>query len=141
MAVTSKETIVKNDRIRSALIGAGRIGQEHARNLVSLPQVEVAIVCDPRLEAAKMLLPVVRAEKVTDSTDEVLSRSDIDSVIICTPTDTHAALIEAAAEAGKAIFCWKTVALELGRTEKALAKVVEKGVPVHIEFQRLLYQH
>ena len=77
---------MKNDRIRAALIGAGRIGQEHARNLVSLPQVEVAIVCDPRLEAAKMLLPVVRAEKVTDSTDEVLSRSDIDSVIICTPT-------------------------------------------------------
>jgi myo-inositol 2-dehydrogenase/D-chiro-inositol 1-dehydrogenase len=136
MAVTRKETIMKNDRIRAALIGAGRIGQEHARNLVSLPQVEVAIVCDPRIEAAKMLLPVVRAEKVTDSTDEVLSRSDIDSVIICTPTDTHAALIEAAAEAGKAIFCEKPVALELGRTQKALAKVAEKGVPFQIGFQR-----
>jgi len=63
---------------------------------------------------------------VTDSTDEVLSRSDIDSVIILHSTDTHAALIEAAAEAGKAIFCEKPVALELGRTQKALAKVAEK---------------
>src|SRR5260221_14684039 len=105
MAVTRKETIVKNDRIRAALIGAGRIGQEHARNLVSLPQVEVAIVCDPRLEAAKKILPVVRTARVADSTDEFLSHSHIDSVIICSPTDTHPALIEAAAEAGKAIFC------------------------------------
>jgi myo-inositol 2-dehydrogenase/D-chiro-inositol 1-dehydrogenase len=127
---------MKNDKIRTALIGAGRIGQEHAKNLVTLPQVEVVVVCDPRIEAAKRLLPVVRAEKVTDSWEEILTRNDIDAIIICTPTDTHAPLIEAAAEAGKAIFCEKPVALELARTQRALAKVAEKGVPFQIGFQR-----
>src|SRR5271165_309667 len=80
---------MKNNTIRVALLGAGRIGQEHAKNLVSIPGVEVGIVCDPRLDAAKMLRPLVRAEKVTDQADEVLSSKDIDAIIICTPTDTH----------------------------------------------------
>jgi myo-inositol 2-dehydrogenase/D-chiro-inositol 1-dehydrogenase len=127
---------MKNNTIRVALLGAGRIGQEHAKNLVSIRGVEVGIVCDPRLDAAKMLRPVVRAEKVTDQADEVLSSKDIDAIIICTPTDTHAGLIEAAAETGKAIFCEKPVALELGRTQEALRKVAETRVPFQIGFQR-----
>jgi myo-inositol 2-dehydrogenase/D-chiro-inositol 1-dehydrogenase len=127
---------MKNNTIRVALLGAGRIGQEHAKNLVSIPGVEVRIVCDPRLDAAKMLRPLVRAEKVTDQADEVLSSKDIDAIIICTPTDTHAGLIETAADAGKAIFCEKPVALGLGRTQEALRKVAEKSVPFQIGFQR-----
>jgi myo-inositol 2-dehydrogenase/D-chiro-inositol 1-dehydrogenase len=127
---------MKNNTIRVALLGAGRIGQEHAKNLVSIPGVEVGIVCDPRLDAAKMLRPLVRAEKVTDQADEVLSSKDIDAIIICTPTDTHAGLIEAAADTGKAIFCEKPVALGLERTQEALRKVAETRVPFQIGFQR-----
>src|ERR1700722_15549375 len=127
---------MKNNTIRVALMGAGRIGQEHAKNLVSIRGVEVRIVCDPRLDAAKMLRPVVRAEKVTDQAEEVLSSKDIDAIIICTPTDTHAGLIEAAADAGKAIFCEKPVALGLERTQEALRKVAETRVPFQIGFQR-----
>jgi myo-inositol 2-dehydrogenase / D-chiro-inositol 1-dehydrogenase len=127
---------MKNDRIAVALLGAGRIGQEHARNLAALPQVDVVVVCDPRIEGAEAVRPLVRAKDVTPSPEEAVNRKDVDAVIICTPTDTHAALIEAAAETGKAVFCEKPVALDLTRTQQALATVAEKGVAFQIGFQR-----
>jgi myo-inositol 2-dehydrogenase / D-chiro-inositol 1-dehydrogenase len=127
---------MKNDRIAVALLGAGRIGQEHAKNLAAFPQVEVVVVCDPRIEGAEALRPLVRARDVTPSPEEAVNRNDVDAVLICTPTDTHAALIEAAAETGKAIFCEKPVALDLTRTQQALATVAKKGVAFQIGFQR-----
>jgi myo-inositol 2-dehydrogenase / D-chiro-inositol 1-dehydrogenase len=127
---------MKNDRIAVALLGAGRIGQEHAKNLAALPQVEVVVVCDPRIESAEAVRPLVRAKEVTPSPEEAVNRKDVDAVVICTPTDTHAALIEAAAETGKAVFCEKPVALDLARTQHALATVAKKGVPFQIGFQR-----
>src|SRR5258708_16138024 len=127
---------MKNDRIAVALLGAGRIGQEHAKNLAALPQVEVVVVCDPRIESAEAVRLLLRAKDVTPSREEAVNRKDVDAVIICTPTDTHAALIEAAAETGKAVFCEKPVALDLTRTQQALATVAEKGVPFQIGFQR-----
>jgi myo-inositol 2-dehydrogenase / D-chiro-inositol 1-dehydrogenase len=127
---------MKNDGIAVALLGAGRIGQEHAKNLAALPQVEVVVVCDPRIESAEAVRPLVRAKDVTPSPEEAVNRKDVDAIIICTPTDTHAALIEAAAETGKAVFCEKPVALDLARTQQALATVAGKGVPFQIGFQR-----
>jgi len=44
--------------------------------------------------------------------------SSVDAVIVCTPPRTHAPIIEAAARAGKAIFCEKPVDLDLGRVER-----------------------
>jgi myo-inositol 2-dehydrogenase / D-chiro-inositol 1-dehydrogenase len=119
-----------------ALIGAGRIGQEHAKNLASFPDVEVALVCDPILRAAEHVGPLARAIGVADSPDEVFSRQDIDAVVICTPTETHAEMIERAARAHKAVFCEKPVALDLKRTQQALQIVKETGVPFQIGFQR-----
>ena len=52
--------------------------------------------------------------------DEIIKGKDIDVVVICTPTDTHADLIERAAKAGKAIFCEKPVDLDVKRVEKTL---------------------
>src|SRR6266436_10193972 len=117
---------MKNDRISVALLGAGRIGQEHAKNLAAFPQVEVVVVCDPRIEGAETLRALVRARDVTPSPEEAVNRNDVDAVVICTPTDTHAALIEAAAETGKAIFCEKPVALDLARTQRALGTVAKR---------------
>jgi myo-inositol 2-dehydrogenase / D-chiro-inositol 1-dehydrogenase len=67
---------MKNDRIAVALLGAGRIGQEHAKNLAAFPQVEVVVVCDPRIEGAETLRPLVRARDVTPSPEEAVNRND-----------------------------------------------------------------
>ena len=124
------------ETIRVALIGAGRIGHEHARNLASFPSVQVVVVCDPLIEAAKMVRPLARALEISESPDEAFARSDVDAVVVCTPTDTHADMIERAAKSKKAVFCEKPVALELERTQKALEVVHANGVPFQIGFQR-----
>jgi myo-inositol 2-dehydrogenase / D-chiro-inositol 1-dehydrogenase len=125
-----------SDTIRVALIGAGRIGQEHAKNLASFPDIQVLVVCDPVIKAAKKVQPLARASGITDSPDEVFGRTDIDAVVVCTPTDSHAAMIERAASSKKAVFCEKPVALDLERTQKALDVVHANGVPFQIGFQR-----
>src|SRR6185436_4675049 len=57
-------------------------------------------------------------------------------VAICSPTETHADLIVAAARAGKAIFCEKPISLDLAEVDRALAAVTEAGVPFQIGFNR-----
>jgi myo-inositol 2-dehydrogenase/D-chiro-inositol 1-dehydrogenase len=124
------------DKITVALIGAGRIGMEHAKNLASFPQVQVALVCDPVIEAARRVSPLARAAGITESPEEVFARSDIEAVVVCTPTNTHAEMIEQAANSKKAVFCEKPVALDLKRTREALEVVRANGVPFQIGFQR-----
>ncbi|HZC35624.1 MAG TPA: Gfo/Idh/MocA family oxidoreductase [Chthoniobacterales bacterium] len=42
-------------RLRVALLGAGRIGQEHSKSLIADPRVQLVAVCDPRLEATQQM--------------------------------------------------------------------------------------
>jgi myo-inositol 2-dehydrogenase / D-chiro-inositol 1-dehydrogenase len=123
-------------RLRVALLGAGRIGQEHSKSLIADPRAQVVAVCDPRLEAARQTAATIPGAIATDQSAEIFSSSEVDGVIICTPTDSHGQLIEEGARAHKAIFCEKPVALDLQRTKHALAVVEENGVPFQIGFQR-----
>ena len=66
--------------------------------------------------------------------DAILGGADIDAVLICTPTDTHAATIEAAAANGKAIFCEKPVDLSSDRIRQTLGRV--GAAPLMIGFNR-----
>ncbi len=123
-------------KLRVALLGAGRIGQEHSRTLIADPRVQVVAVCDPRLGVARQMAATIPGATATDESREILSSSGVDAIIICTPTDTHAELIEEGAHAHKAVFCEKPVALDLQRTKQALQVVEESGVPFQIGFQR-----
>ncbi|TIO49119.1 MAG: inositol 2-dehydrogenase, partial [Mesorhizobium sp.] len=66
---------------------------------------------------------------------------DIDAVIICTPTDTHADLIERFARAGKAIFCEKPIDLDVKRVEQCLAVVDKAGATLMVGFNRRFDPH
>jgi myo-inositol 2-dehydrogenase / D-chiro-inositol 1-dehydrogenase len=73
---------------------------------------------------------------VAGSVAELVRSDDVDAVAICSTTDTHADLIVAAAEAGKAIFCEKPVSLDLAAVDRALRAVDAAGVPFQIGFNR-----
>ncbi len=68
--------------------------------------------------------------------DEIESSEDIDAVIICTPTDTHADLIERFARAGKSVFCEKPVDLDQSRVRDCLTVVESTGVKLMVGFNR-----
>ena len=107
--------------IRFGLLGAGRIGKVHAKAITGDPDAQLVAVADAFPDAARPL-PTNMAATIR-SIEQIETAKDIDAVVICTPTDTHADLIERFARAGKAIFCEKPIDLSLDRV-KACLKVV-----------------
>ncbi|MBN9552031.1 MAG: inositol 2-dehydrogenase [Alphaproteobacteria bacterium] len=125
--------------LRFALIGAGRIGKVHARDVASNPQAKLVAVADAFEKAATELAAAYGAEVRT--IDAIEKSGDIDAVIICTPTDTHADLIERFAKAGKAIFCEKPIDLSVKRVEKCLAVVEKTKATLMVGFNRRFDPH
>ncbi len=122
--------------LRIGVIGVGRIGRMHADLLARrIPGATVTRVHDAHSESARGVAQMLGVIAATD-VEELLSAPDVDAVAICTSTDTHADLIVAAAEAGKAIFCEKPVSLDLATVDRALAAVDAAGVPFQIGFNR-----
>ena len=117
-----------------AVLGAGRIGQVHANAIAVTKGAKLVAIADPFEAAAK----AVRDEHDCDirSIDEIVASEDVDGVAICTPTDTHADLIETFCKAGKAVFCEKPIDLDLNRVQKCLNVVSETNGLLMLGFQR-----
>ncbi|SDO79905.1 myo-inositol 2-dehydrogenase [Phyllobacterium sp. YR620] len=125
--------------VRFGLLGAGRIGKVHAKAVTSNPQAKLVAVADAFEQAAKDLATAHDCE--IRSIDDIEKAADIDAVIICTPTDTHADLIERFARAGKAIFCEKPIDLDVERVKQCLNVVQETGATLMVGFNRRFDPH
>ena len=121
--------------IRIAVLGAGRIGKVHARNAAANPRCRLVAVADPVAEAARALAAGLGAEPSADA-QATLARSDVDAVIIGTPTNTHVDLMLDAARRGKAVLCEKPVDLDIRRAEAAAAELERLGARVMVAFNR-----
>ena len=125
------------DRVRVALIGAGRIGLRHATTLArEIPNAELALIADVHGPSAEALAARVHCDRWSSDPDDALHDAAIDAIVIASSTDSHAPLIIAAAEAGKQLFCEKPIALDLEATDRALAAVERAGVRLQMGFQR-----
>ena len=122
------------DMISIGLLGAGRIGQIHGRNIAASSRAKLAAIADPFPDGAKALSAATGAP--VRSADEILADKAIDAVLIGTPTDTHADFIDKAAAAGKAVFCEKPVDLNAERIRQTLARVEKAGIVLMIGFNR-----
>ncbi|MED4173707.1 inositol 2-dehydrogenase [Halalkalibacterium halodurans] len=127
--------------VNIGLIGAGRIGQLHARNIISSPYMELKAVSDVQLDHLKGTEIERSVEIMTTNPDELFSNRDIDAIFICSSTDTHAAFIKAAALAGKHIFCEKPISFHVTETKGALNIVNEAGVKFQVGFNRRYDKH
>ncbi|MBL4645465.1 MAG: Gfo/Idh/MocA family oxidoreductase, partial [Rhizobiales bacterium] len=107
--------------LKFGVLGAGRIGQVHAEAIVKTLGAELRAVAEPVEAVAKAIAEKLGCDIRT--IEEIEAADDIDAVVICTPTDTHADLIERFARAGKAIFCEKPVDLSLSRVKQCLKTV------------------
>jgi len=126
-----------SSRLNVGIIGAGRIGRLHAEQLAfRIPQANIVIVSDVILEAAQRCAADFGIPSAVQDHRAILDNPNIEAVIICSSTDTHAQMIEEAAAAGKHIFCEKPIALDLARINQALAAVEEAGVKLQVGFNR-----
>lgn len=125
------------DQVRVGVIGTGRIGRLHAANLVfRVPGARIVAVSDVLVAAAQQLAAELDVPEVHEDYRHILDDPDIEAVIICSSTDTHASIIEESAAAGKHIFCEKPIALDLPAIDRALAAVDKAGVKLQIGFNR-----
>ncbi|MBF0678548.1 MAG: inositol 2-dehydrogenase [Devosia sp.] len=125
--------------IRFGLLGAGRIGKVHARAVTANPKARLVAVADAFPQAATDLASQYGAEVRT--IEAIEAAADIDAVVICTPTDTHADLIERFARAGKAIFCEKPIDLDVEQVKSCLKIVDEVGGTLMVGFNRRFDPH
>ena len=108
-------------QLNVGIIGAGRIGKVHAETLAfRLPEVRTLAIADVNREAAQALAARCGIPTVNDTSEEVLANPEIEAVLICSSTNTHADLIVQAAQAGKHIFCEKPIAHSLTQIDRAL---------------------
>ena len=125
------------EQVRVGLIGAGRIGRIHARNLRSqIAGARVAAISDVVEGAAAGLAADLDLPRYEQDYRRLLEDRGIDAVAICSSTDTHAQIMMDAASSGKDIFCEKPIALEMAKIDQALAAVERAGVKLMLGFNR-----
>ena len=122
-----------------ALLGAGRIGKVHAKAITSNPEARLMAVADAMPAAAEAIAKQYGCAVRT--IEEIAAAGDIDAVVICTPTDTHADLIETFSNAGKAMFCEKPIDLSLARVKACLAVVEANRSTLMVGFNRRFDPH
>jgi myo-inositol 2-dehydrogenase / D-chiro-inositol 1-dehydrogenase len=125
----------KTEIIGFGVIGAGLIGSLHAKNIATrVAGAELIGVMDINLAVAEKY--AFGNAYATQDLDRLLNDPDIDAVLIASLTSLHSEHIEKAAQAGKAIFCEKPVAIDIAETRRVMQVVKDKGVPFQIGFQR-----
>jgi len=134
--VGSYQGMSVNSSIGVAFLGVGRMGETHMRNLKGLSGVKVVVVADTRREAAERGKAISGAEEALTDVEKAIAHPAVDAVVIVTPTDTHARLLELAAQAGKAVFSEKPIALDLAETMRVVNVIQERGIPVQLGFMR-----
>ncbi len=122
--------------VKLAIVGLGRIGKIHLRNLCrNYPEVVVMGAMDA-LDASRRIAEESGVRHFVQTMDELIGLPDLDGIVICSPTNTHADYVEKAAKSGKQIFCEKPLDLSLDRAQEVLAIVEEMGVGLMLGFNR-----
>jgi len=121
-----------------AVIGAGRIGRIHARNVAAHPELTLAVVSDPSYEAASSV--AVETGAAVATFDAVIGDPRIRGVIIASPTQQHLAQAAAAIAAGQAVLCEKPLDLDLAEARAAEA-ALGRGQPLVLGFNRRFDRH
>jgi predicted dehydrogenase len=126
---------MKNSKLRVAVLGAGNWAKSaHIPGWQRDPRSEVAILCDPRKERADELGKMFNISETSDAWRDVVARTDIDVIDVCTPSSTHYELAWSALEAGKHVLCEKPVAYDFHDTQKAAELAQSKGLKTKLGF-------
>jgi myo-inositol 2-dehydrogenase/D-chiro-inositol 1-dehydrogenase len=119
------------------VLGAGRIGRLHAEAIArGVGDARVVAIADPCIGRARAAADACGAQRITADPAEVLAAGDVEAVLVCSSTDTHARFIEAAAVAGKHVFCEKPLDHDPQRIAQALAAVEQAAVCLQVGFNR-----
>lgn len=124
-------------KVKIAVIGTGRMGSVHCRNIARLiPGADLVAVCDIRLDVAQAVADELGIQRVVQDYHDLLADPELDAVLIAASTPAHAVIVKDSARAGKHIFCEKPLAMEIPDIDDALQVVEQAGVKLQVGFNR-----
>jgi UDP-N-acetyl-2-amino-2-deoxyglucuronate dehydrogenase len=126
-------------KIRTALIGCGKVGQIHAAALGELPESEFVAVCDNNAERAAAFAARFGVRPFTDLA-ELLKQTAPQAILVATPHPLHAAPVIQAAQAGVSALVEKPLAANLVDCDAMLAAARQAGTKLGVISQRRFYE-
>lgn len=123
--------------VKTGVVGLGRMGQLYTRMLATqIDGAQLYAVADVSEQSRTQIADAFAVPHRLADAQELIELSELDAVIITTPTSTHHALVVSTAQAGKAVFCEKPLALTLEETRSAIHAVSRAGVLLQVGFMR-----
>ncbi len=124
-----------SEKVRFAVVGAGRIGAVHAAAIADHERAELVVVADPFGDAAATLAGSLGVGSTTDA-DEALTSSAVDAVVVASPTALHVPHTLTAVDAGKSVLMEKPVALDVAAVDACLEALGDRASRVMVGFNR-----
>jgi len=122
--------------LKLGLIGAGKIGVLHAKNIVLYTNVTVFSIADINLAVAEKVAKEVGAKNIYQSYDVLLKDKEIDAVIVALPNNLHYDAVIKSIECGKHVFCEKPLSLTSKQCEHVKTKIRGSGLKLQVGFNR-----
>jgi len=119
--------------VRVGVIGYGYWGPNLVRNFAECPGAAVGAVCDARPERLALVQRRYPAVEVTTSAEELVSRADIDAVIVATPVDRHFELALAALRAGKHVLIEKPMTSTSTQARRLIDEAASRGLTLMVD--------
>jgi myo-inositol 2-dehydrogenase/D-chiro-inositol 1-dehydrogenase len=120
------------------IIGAGRIGKVHVQSITNnVPEAKIKTLADPFMnEETEKWAKRMGIEKVTKDYKEIIDDPEIQAVLICSSTDTHAPISIEAINAGKHVFCEKPIDHDVEKIHQVINALKGKKLKYQVGFNR-----
>ena len=128
-----------NHRLRTALVGCGKVGATHAWALKSLPESDFVAVCDADFDRAETFASQSGVRPFRDL-GTLLEQVRPEVVLLATPHPLHAEAAILAAQAGAHVLVEKPLAANLTDADAMLLAAREAGVTLGVISQRRFYE-
>ncbi len=124
--------------INVGIIGAGRIGKVHTESICNyVRNAQIRTVADPCMdEITQKWLLRMGVERTAQDYHEILNDPEIDAVLICSSTNTHAPISLEAIAAGKHVFCEKPIDHDLTKIKQVVEALKESSIKYQVGFNR-----
>ncbi len=124
--------------LKVGIIGAGRIGRVHSESISKYVKgAEIKAISDVKItEELTAWAKSMGIPEVYDDYKKILQDPEIDAVLVCSSTNTHAPISIEAAQAGKHVFCEKPVNADPAKIREVLSAVEKAGVKFQVGFNR-----
>lgn len=126
-----------NSAVAFGIIGTGGRGSYVGTHMVNDPRTRLAAICDiypDRIDAAKTKIPTADKAAAYKDLNQLLSRPDLDAVLIATPVFLHPPHFEAAVAAKKHIYCEKPAGADVAGVKRLQAAAQKSGPDKVVQF-------